>query len=133
MSAGLLGSDQEWQARLRRHYRESVVRGARRFDAQHPGWADEIDLERLDMQDCRRCVGGQLAWAIMHPWVDGELTWHEVRVILEMNWESNPAPGVWFGADQLYGLNVDHGQGHRADWDALGELWIQQIRARQTY
>ena len=34
--------------------------GAVLLDAEYPGWAEEIDLDTLDMGDCIECVLGQL-------------------------------------------------------------------------
>jgi hypothetical protein len=39
---------------------ERVARGAALLDEQESGWAEQIDLSRLDMGDGCRCVLGQL-------------------------------------------------------------------------
>jgi hypothetical protein len=40
---------------------ERVAAGAAWLDEREPGWIDRIDLDTLDLRDCTRCVGGQLA------------------------------------------------------------------------
>lgn len=37
-----------------------VERGMAWLDAQKPGWEHEVDLGRLDIGQCGRCIGGQL-------------------------------------------------------------------------
>lgn len=39
---------------------ERVAAGAAWLDGNQPGWVDRIDLERLDIGSCMRCVLGQL-------------------------------------------------------------------------
>jgi hypothetical protein len=39
---------------------ERVQRGAALLDEKVPGWDDEIDLTRLNINDGSRCIGGQL-------------------------------------------------------------------------
>ena len=40
--------------------RSRVLAGARLLDEQCPKWEKDIDLERLEMDSCRRCILGQL-------------------------------------------------------------------------
>lgn len=37
-----------------------VARGAALLDEKRPGWAGEIDVGKLDVAECRRCMLGQL-------------------------------------------------------------------------
>lgn len=39
---------------------ERVARGVALLDRVRPGWAQLVDLDRLDMQECAACVLGQL-------------------------------------------------------------------------
>lgn len=41
-------------------YEERVRRGAALLDEKYPGWADRIELDRLDLGSCTTCVLGQL-------------------------------------------------------------------------
>lgn len=41
-------------------YEERVKRGAALLDKKYPGWADRIELDRLDLGSCTTCVLGQL-------------------------------------------------------------------------
>jgi hypothetical protein len=46
--------------RVATEYEVRVGRGAMALDMEVPGWADKIDLDRLDLWFCNRCVLGQL-------------------------------------------------------------------------
>lgn len=37
----------------------AVKKGSTWLDEFHPGWAEKIDLDRLDMNNCTSCVIGQ--------------------------------------------------------------------------
>lgn len=39
---------------------ERVAAGAAWLDANESGWVDRIDLETLNLDNCERCIGGQL-------------------------------------------------------------------------
>jgi hypothetical protein len=40
---------------------ERVNAGIAWLDEHEPGWRQRVDRDRLDQEDCTRCVGGQLA------------------------------------------------------------------------
>jgi hypothetical protein len=40
---------------------ERVEAGAAWLNEHEPGWRQRIDWDRLDIRDCTRCIGGQLA------------------------------------------------------------------------
>jgi hypothetical protein len=40
---------------------ERVAAGAAWLDEHEPGWRQRIDWDRLDLGNCTRCIGGQLA------------------------------------------------------------------------
>jgi hypothetical protein len=40
---------------------ERVAAGMTWLDEHEPGWRQRIDRDRLDLQNCTRCIGGQLA------------------------------------------------------------------------
>lgn len=46
--------------RIRKREREVVAKGAALLDEQMPGWASQIDLNRLQLSDSTHCVLGQL-------------------------------------------------------------------------
>lgn len=62
--------------------------GATILDVFRPGWADEIDLDRLDLADCYSCVLGQMFGEY------GE------------------------GADQLFAMRADEDEIERAAYEA---------------
>lgn len=37
-----------------------VARTAKQLDKSHPGWADRINLDKFDINNCLTCVVGQL-------------------------------------------------------------------------
>ena len=41
-------------------YAQEVARGAARLDFEQPGWAEQISLDRLAMDNCARCILGQV-------------------------------------------------------------------------
>lgn len=42
------------------NFQEAITRGMAWLDEQHPGWERKIDLEKLNLIECRSCVLGQL-------------------------------------------------------------------------
>lgn len=40
----------------------SIQTEAKILDIMMPGWVYEIDMNKLNMQFCNACVGGQLGW-----------------------------------------------------------------------
>lgn len=103
-----------------------VAKGATLLDRERPGWADEIDLGKLDLNSGCRCVLGQLHGPT------GEYG------------ESSP---FYLYAQDLFGpsfLEVDRGtvehgfiasgsdESNAGAYAVLDELWIEQIRARQA-
>jgi hypothetical protein len=40
---------------------ERVNAGIAWLDEHEPGWRQRVDRDRLDLQNCTRCIGGQLA------------------------------------------------------------------------
>jgi hypothetical protein len=40
-------------------YEEQVAAGAAYLDQKVPGWEASVNLEKLDMADCKRCIVGQ--------------------------------------------------------------------------
>lgn len=47
-------------------YEKKIAMGMALLDEKLPGWEDQVDLERLALNDCRRCVVGQLCGADDH-------------------------------------------------------------------
>ena len=58
---------------------EAVANGAQWLDDMHPGWWREINLDALNLADCKRCVCGQLA----RTWYANEEGQRGYRVILQ--------------------------------------------------
>jgi hypothetical protein len=91
---------------------ERVERGAALLDERRPGWWDEVDLSKLDLNSCCRCVLGQL-WG-----------------------------HYWRGAAELFGCpfyNADAAAGaagfdaqDESHFPALTDLWRAAIERRRT-
>ena len=39
---------------------DRVALAARALDKEQPGWSDRIDVDKLDLGDCKACILGQL-------------------------------------------------------------------------
>lgn len=97
----------------------SVEKGAQLLDQKKPGWYLKIDIARLEMETCRRCVLGQLY---------GEYDVGLAHLHLPYN---DYDPGLQFGFSLL-----DPTDSHIASitdprWNTLRSLWIEQITKRQ--
>ena len=89
-----------------------VAAGAALLDNSRPGWAAEIDIEKLVMASCKRCVLGQLYGDYSHA---GRAAFTDVLV----------------GRDQ--GFDAGHWSIKREaeEYAALQREWVALIRARQ--
>lgn len=59
---------------------ERVQAGMRLLDERGPeGWADRLDLEKLDMDSCFLCVLGQLSGTFAEGWHVFDMTPDEIR------------------------------------------------------
>src|SRR6266536_5620391 len=89
-----------------------VARGAALLDEKIPGWAERIDLARLQMNSCHDCVIGQL-FPVESDWVTPYGRGME-------------ALGVWHLRGDARGHGVDG-----EDADALNAEWRRVITARR--
>jgi hypothetical protein len=54
-------------------YAERIAKGAEFLDAERPDWRSSIDLDRLQLAHCERCVLGQLKlWPVLDEKRPGE-------------------------------------------------------------
>lgn len=93
-----------------RTLRARVNRGAKLLDEQNPGWARKIKRIILDMNNCGKCILGQLYGSF---------------------WEGRLSLGLHDSCD--YGFNVadfSPNSGALQEFSRLGDLWHEQIRAR---
>jgi hypothetical protein len=76
-------------------------------DREHPYWDREVDLRKLDLGDCMRCVLGQL----YGEFADG-------AELLDLGTSDAIRLGFELGGDD-------------GDYDELTGLWVAAIRARR--
>lgn len=108
---------------------DRVKRGAAALDIARPGWAHSVDVDILDMNQCTRCVVGQLA-GTMDNYRDLFPEWRETvyrsdNPMLESHgfWMDNSTNADDEDAD------VDYEQLHK-DYQTLTELWRIEILER---
>jgi hypothetical protein len=86
---------------------ERVDAGAAWLDNHYPRWVDRIDLDTLDLGNCTRCIGGQLAGLYV--------------TFLRRH-------GLTFGDAFLLGFNVGMG----GDYALLTAAWRELIATRRA-
>jgi len=99
-----------------------AARGAVFLDERRPGWADEIDVERLDLAECTACVLGQLfdAPEIEDPFLVGRDTLGlNYRRVLFLGFDRASADDTWQDTPPTR-------------YDALNRAWAREIEARQA-
>lgn len=91
----------------------AAARGAEFLDQRRPGWADEIDLDTLDLRSLDDCVLGQLYgdWGAAN------------RAIPEIEWNS--------GSQAYYGFELDGAPFSRDRYKALTDEWRDQVLMRR--
>ena len=90
-------------------FEAEVKRGIAWLDANIPGWLDKIDLERLDLRVCDRCVVGQVLGS-----------YNNLFDATAPAWEDRFAMG--FNARIPFGNSIL--------WQDLTNQWKKQIKAR---
>lgn len=100
---------------------ELVARGAALLDSRLPGWADQIDLESLNIADGCECVLGQLG---------------SRRVNLDrLSWEPRPWQNGFAELADAFGIATwEFGfsaRNHVTNLDLL-DAWNDEIVARRT-
>jgi hypothetical protein len=83
---------------------KAVVRGAAFLDEQRPGWAAKINLRTLDLEDCGKCILGQLLLK------GSRLSRHS----------------MW-----VYDHGFDASSGSPEDYGDLAALWAREIKRRR--
>lgn len=86
--------------------------GAKLLDVLKPGWAQRIDLDRLDLADCSACVLGQL--------------FGDFGVGAERLFTMRPDT---FNAAKECGFDKD---GFAESWSSLNVSWRNEITKRQA-
>ena len=59
-------------------YEKKIAMGMALLDEKLPGWENQVDLQRLALNDCRRCVVGQLCGD--DSYTAYQTFWHQLRV-----------------------------------------------------
>lgn len=96
----------------------NVSQGAKLLDKQNPQWYTKIDTDILQLQDCDRCILGQL----YHHYIYG---------LSRVDLDADDDP--WF-----YGFNIptviERNARHLRTvyYDILKDAWIHEIEERQS-
>ncbi len=91
---------------------ERVARGAALLDERRPGWAGEVNAERLEMNDCYECVLGQLFGGFIDGWAALDL-------------DDKDTPDCGFEAESHH-----NPPSHNPEYAALKAAWLAEIAAR---
>jgi len=107
------------------HLRPLVKKGAELLDKAVPDWAMKVNLKKLQMHLCARCVLGQIFWkddrtpAFLHGYDEG------IRKL-----------GLTFKEAERWGFTlagVDHfDKAREVGWENLKALWVDEIIKRTT-
>jgi hypothetical protein len=118
-----------WQdipKKLRDKISASVKRGAKLLDKERPGWYDQIDEGRLDMQDACKCIYGQLH--AVDVFMD-RLRAHSSRSANNDQWYYGyDLPGDYWLDGQTWNVEVPR---NRIVWKWLQEEWLRAIHERR--
>ncbi len=95
-----------------------VNEGIKLLNKQRPGWFNDIDLDKLSLEECAHCVLGQL--------YDGNFCdgLKHLGISNEVNY--------YYGYDSgyfapRYGFDLDVDGRVNKEWDELNELWVKKI------
>ena len=105
--------------------RAAVGRGAAWLNEHRPGWQDKIDLDRLALESCTRCVLGQLYGSFSEGL---DVLFDSFRM------GGRPPDTAEFGfavRDQEYGPDLSTDQARPA-YGALTALWREEIARRRA-
>jgi hypothetical protein len=123
--------------------REMVSTAASLLDTEFPGWAEAIDLDELNMDNCSRCVLGQIGTELM------EMRMRDPYYHVMQRLEFNP-PVVYltddrFAAEEGYEEEsyevhafagarefIEYGRKETPLVDAYEDEWVKQIKERKN-
>lgn len=107
--------------------RTRAAAGARHLDEHRPGWADRIDVDRLDLGDAYACIIGQLT---------GSFWSAEAHALSGFDDSS-------FERERRYGTAIARGFWIRPEWPegrtytevnaAMVEAWRSEVESRRTH
>jgi hypothetical protein len=95
------------------HTRLAVNKGATLLDAVYPRWWENVDIDSLNMSNCRECVLGQLY--ILYTNGLNHLLGHHAH---------------YTSADYGFTLIGNDRLGVYDSWENLREAWVVEIRLR---
>lgn len=103
---------------------ERVTRGAQLLDEIRPGWYEEINLDKLNMESTCNCIVGQLVGTFCNWTVLGSY-YEEIKDPSEYGWDWSDR------VESLLNLRASRGWSSRGwQWDALERLWLEEIHIR---
>lgn len=105
----------------------AVKKGVLWLDENHDGWEFKIDLSKLQMSNCERCVIGQ---AVGNYW---RTTAEEARKMRESEVEDfeNYLSGDEWAAEHGFDVNtVENGTQYSVSYAALEAAWVEVLNDR---
>lgn len=105
---------------------ELVERGARLLDEKLPGWADQIDLDTLNMREGCNCIIGQIGGRRFN--LDA-LGWH--NDVDAAHYSNLIGPMGIVGYEYGFDSSADRDDFH-VFYDDLQDAWKGEIVARRT-
>lgn len=91
-------------------YPRTIKAAAKFLDKHEPGWADRVNLDRLDMNEGHTCILGQVFMSQAEPALDGDGFGFAVT---KFGWEKVDV------SDKIFG------------WHAPVDVWTKEILSRQ--
>lgn len=116
---------------LRELHAERVARGAELLDEHRPGWFLDVEVGKLDLNDCLSCVLGQVfknEQVPMRNYPDQLVSNYDagVELLVPEGQES-----FYYGFNLEYRLVRPDGVGEFSEaWEELYDLWVEQIKDR---
>jgi hypothetical protein len=102
-------------------YRKEVERGAAFLDERRPGWRRRIDLDRLALRECTRCVLGQLSGGENEDWLS-------IMSAFGIDEWANEEYALGFAIDTFHLPSSEKDR----EYAALTEEWREYIRETQS-
>lgn len=112
----------ERYAQAREILLERVEKGIAYLDEYHPNWPEFMDRHQLQMNSCKRCVGGQLMGEYTN--LNQEIFDTTGMTGTELGFDVSGAGPVGLGPTPVPDL---------IEYDILEEIWSEKIEERQCH
>lgn len=105
---------------------ERIARGAALLDEKVPGWPDKVDLDKLDLGSCSKCMVGQLTGTDYEK--SGGKTYSDGIAELGLEWGTEDDTNHGFDR----GYNEDGSYYSYPDLTAAWRAYILERRAKKS-